>query len=161
MPINTIEDLEVALERLIGDFPLIVQRQTEVAAGDIMALVDQRIVETGTDERGGAFEDYTPSYKAKKTKAGRYRGKVDFQLTGQMLASTGTGLVNIVQESSTVSGAVATVIIAGRDKETQDKIEGNNRKRPGFLNPSPKEIDRVENIRTKRIEEMIVETYFR
>lgn len=160
MPIETLLDLELALTALDANAPRIIQVQTEVAANDIMALVDQRLVETGTDVNGAAFVDYTQKYKDKKTALGRYTGKVDFQLTGQMLASTSTGLKNIGVTSSSVSGSTATVVIAGRDPETRGKIEGNNKKRPGFLNPSQNEVDRVSAIRSTRIEDMIREEYF-
>ena len=159
MPIETLDQLEAALEKLVSDFPRIVQTQTEVAANDSIALVDRRLVETGLDENGAPFLDYTSEYKAKKQKIGRYSGKVDFQLTGQMLASTGTGLKNIGITSSSVNGSVATVVSEGRDQETRGKIEGNNNKRPGFLSPSKEEVGRVERIREKRIEQMIVEDY--
>lgn len=160
MAIETLEDLELALSALVDELPRIIQVQTEVAANDIMALVDQRLVETGTDANGAAFVDYTERYKKKKTQLGRYTGKVDFQLTGQMLASTATGLKNIGVTESTVSGSTARVVIEGRDTETRGKIEGNNKKRPGFLNPSQKEVERVSDIRSQRIEDMIREEYF-
>lgn len=155
-----LEELEASFRRLIRALPDIVLHQTEVAANDAMALVDQRLVETGTNASGASFEDYTPSYKARKVKLGRYTGKVDFQLTGQMLASTATGLKNIVTKSATSSGAVAVVVIGPRDEETRRKVEGNDKHRPGFLNPSKDEVKRIENIRTKRIEELIREEYF-
>ncbi len=155
-----LEELEASFRRLIRALPDIVLNQTEVAANDIMGLVDQRLVETGTNASGTSFEDYTPDYKARKVKLGRYTGKVDFQLTGQMLASTATGLKNITTKSATSSGAVAVVVIGPRDEETRRKVEGNDKHRPGFLNPSKDEVKRIENIRTKRIEELIREEYF-
>ena len=157
---DTLEQLEAAFRRLEKDLPAILLRQTEVAANDIMALVDQRIVETGRDVNGQAFEDYTPTYKAKKEKLGRYTGKVDFQLTGQMLASTQTGLKNINTKSKEFSGTTAIVVIGPLDEETRGKVEGNQKKRPGFLNPSKAEVERIEKIRQARIEEMIREEYF-
>lgn len=155
-----LEELEASFRRLIRALPDIVLHQTETAANDIMGLVDQRLVEKGDSASGTPFKDYTPDYKARKVKLGRYRGHVDFNLFGQMLASTATGLKNIVTKSATSSGAVAVVIIGPRDEETRKKVEGNDKKRPGFLNPSKDEVKRIENIRTKRIEELIREEYF-
>jgi len=157
---DTLAQLEEAFRRLERDLPAILLRQTEVAANDIIALVDQRIVETGKDVNGQSFEDYTASYKARKQKLGRYTGKVDFQLTGQMLASTQTGLKNINTKSKEFSGTTAIVIIGPLDEETRKKVEGNDKSRPGFLNPSKAEVERVEKIREARIEQMIREEYF-
>jgi len=109
---------------------------------------------------GQAFEDYTPSYKARKQKLGRYRGFVDFRLYDQMLASTQTGLKNINTKRKDFIGTTAVVIIGPLDEETRKKVEGNNKSRPGFLNPSKAEVERIEKIRQVRIEEMIREEYF-
>lgn len=182
---NTLEQLEEAFRRLERDLPEILLRQTEVAANDIMALVDQRLTETGKDERGTDFKAYTPRYRdfksgvtarksaagkskrrAKADKAtaespvGRFTGFVNFNLTGQMLASTQTGLKNINTKSKEVTGSRAVVIIGPLDEETKKKVEGNDKSRPGFLNPSKAEVERIEKIREKRIEEMIREEYF-
>lgn len=157
---DTLEQLEAAFRRLEKDLPAILLRQTEVAANDIMALVDQRIVETGRDVNGQAFEEYTPSYQKRKAKLGRDVGHVNFQLTGQMLFSTQTGLKNINTKSKEFSGTTAIVIIGPLDEETRGKVEGNQKKRLGFLNPSKAEVERIEKIRQSRIEEMIREEYF-
>jgi len=157
---DTLEQLEQAFRRLERDLPAILLHQTETAANDIMGLVDQRITETGRDVSGQAFPDYTPSYKARKEKKGRYRGFVDFQDTTQMLASTQTGLKNINTKSKEFSGTTAIVIIGPLDEETRKKVEGNDKSRPGFLNPSKAEVERIEKIRQGRIEEMIREEYF-
>lgn len=157
---DTLEQLEAAFRRLEKDLPAILLRQTEVAANDCIGLVDRRITETGTDVNGQAFPDYTPSYKKRKEAKGRYRGFVDFQDTTQMLASTQTGLKNINTKSKEFSGTTAIVVIGPLDEETRKKVAGNNTHRPGFLNPSKKEVEIVERIRQARIEEMIREEYF-
>lgn len=153
-------DLENALRRLERAWPDIVFRQTEVCANDITALWDQRISETGTDERGNPFAPYTQAYQQRKTKAGRFTGKVDFTLSGQMLASTSTGLKNIGTIDSQRNGANCVIVIGPRDQETRDKMLGNEKHRPGWRNPSKQEVDRVTEIRQKRIEEMLIEEYF-
>ncbi len=182
---DTLEQLEAAFRRLEADLPAILLRQTEVAANDIMALVDTRLTETGKDASGTDFVAYTPRYRdfksgvtsrksaagkakrrAKADKAtavspvGRFTGFVNFNLTGQMLASTQTGLKNINTKSKEFSGTTAIVIIGPLDEETRKKVEGNSKKRPGFLNPSKAEVERIEKIRQGRIEEMIREEYF-
>ena len=77
-----------------------------------------------------------------------------------MLASTQTGLKNINTKSKEFSGTTAIVIIGPLDEETRKKVEGNDKSRPGFLNPSKAEVERVEKIREARIEQMIREEYF-
>ncbi len=157
---DTLEQLEAAFRRLERELPAILLRQTEVAANDCIALVDQRITQTGKDVNGQAFTDYTPSYKKRKEKKGRYRGFVDFQDTTQMLASTQTGLKNINTKRKDFQGTTAIVIIGPLDEETRKKVEGNDKSRPGFLLPSKAEVERVEKIRQKRIEDMIREEFF-
>lgn len=156
----TIDDAIASFQRLESALPAILLAQTEVAAMDIVALVDQRVTETGTTATGGKFEDYTQAYKKRKKALGRYRGHVDFMLSGQMFASTSAGLKNIVPTSKSVTGSRAVVVIGPRDSETRNKIEGNEKKRPGFLNPSQAEVRRVEKIRTERIEDQMRDQFF-
>lgn len=157
---ETLDDLLAAFKRLEKDMPAILVEQTAVAGNDCLGLVDQRITETGKDVNGQSFTDYTPSYKKRKEKKGRYRGFVDFQDTTQMLASTQTGLKNINTKRKDFQGTTAIVIIGPLDEETRKKVEGNDKTRPGFLLPSKAEVERVEKIRQKRIEDMIREEFF-
>lgn len=150
-----LDELIVKYDRVITEFDALLLQNTEVAALDLLALTDQRVTQTGMDANGAKFEDYSPAYKKLKIKAGRYRGIVDFTLSGQMLASTTTGFEHIAPASKTASGATAVVVFAGRDDLTRKKLEGNDRNRPGFLKPSKQEIDRVTPLAQKRFEKQI------
>lgn len=157
---NPFHDLRNEFDRLLVDLPPILVEQTEVAGKDILASTEDRLVRQGKDANGAAFEQYTPAYLNRKQKAGRDVGHVNFQLSGQMLASTDSGLVNIVPTEKSFSGTTATVVFDGRDQETRKKLEGNDNHRPGFMNPSQKEVDdasedagiRMERIIQKRFE---------
>ena len=138
-----LDDLILRMDRLIGLLPSLILKNTEAGALDALALVDLRIVGQGKDASGADFEDYTPEYKARKQKLGRYRGKVDFTLSGQMLASTTTGFERIGPTSKTVNGGRARITFDGRDEETKNKLAGNDKYRPGFLNPSKQEMETV------------------
>lgn len=151
----TLNDLIAKFDKLIAAVPGIVLEQTEVAALDALALVDQRITQTGVDANGSQFVDYTPNYKKLKTAKGRYRGHVDFMDSGQMLASTQAGFENIVPIEKSVTGATAKVVFDGRDEITKKKLEGNNKYRPGFLNPSKAEVGAVTKIAVVRVEKRI------
>lgn len=140
----TLDEIIAKLNRISDALPSLILKNTEVAALGALALVDLRIVEEGKNANGQPFDDYTPSYKKKKKAAGRYRGHVDFTLSGQMLASTTTGFQNIAPTERTITNGNAKVVFGGRDDLTRKKLEGNNKKRPGFLNPSKAEIDMVE-----------------
>ena len=134
------------------------RREVETVAQDGLVMVTQRVSETGVDATGAKFKPYTPEYerfkrfavgtakkegakkKAVRKKAeatpekpvGRYRGFVDFTLSGQMLSSIG------LQETQQARGNVR-VVVAGRDVETRLKMEGNNNNRPGWFRLSEKE----------------------
>lgn len=138
-------DEVIAKLKKIGDaLPSLILKQTEIAGLNALGLVDLRIVERGVNASNAPFEDYSPSYKKAKTKAGRYRGKVDFTLTGQMLASTTTGFENIAPTERTITNGNARVSFDGRDELTRKKLRGNNKTRPGFLEPSREEVESVE-----------------
>lgn len=154
---SALDELIAKLQTLNREVRGLVLKNTELAALDALALVDSRITDTGVSQNGTPFEDYTPSYKAAKTKKGRYRGHVDFSLTGQMLASTTTGFERIGVTERTFSGTTARIAFDGRDDLTRKKLEGNSRKRPGFLNPSESEMKVVERAANINLERDIAE----
>lgn len=122
------------------------------------AMVVQRVSETGKDVTGGAFKPYTKEYEAFKRGAvstakkegakkkaarktatatadkpvGRFKGFVDFTLSGQMLSSV--GLIE-----TTENDGVVKVIVGGRDEETRGKMQGNDNYRKGWFNLSKDE----------------------
>lgn len=151
-------DLLIAqLDALNARLPELILKNTEVAALDALALSTERVIQTGIAASGQAFEDYTPNYKKQKTKAGRYRGKVDFTLTGQMLSSTTTGFERIAPTDKTISNGRARIAFDGRDDLTRDKLASNNKKRPGFLNPNTQELKMVQGAANTNMERDIAE----
>lgn len=155
----TLDDFIASLTKLNNELPAIVLKNTEVAALDALALADARITDTGISANGTPFDDYTPSYKKSKIKKGRYRGVVDFSLTGQMLASTTTGFERIGPTEKSISGARARVAFDGRDDLTRKKLEGNAKKRGAFLNPSAEELKIVTKAANTNLERDIAEFF--
>ena len=136
------------------------RREVETVAQDGLVLVTQRVSETGTDANGAKFKPYTREYELRKRAAtgnvkkegkkkraarrsapasaekpvGRYRGFVDFTFTGQMLSSIGL-------EEAQADAKHIVVRVNGRDQETQLKMDGNDKHRPGWFRLSKEEVD--------------------
>jgi hypothetical protein len=153
----TLPELISRMDQVVAQIPSLILRNTELAALDLLQAVDARITETGKSATGTPFDDYTPAYKAKKTKLGRYTGKVDFTLSGQMLASTSTGFENIAPTEKTVSNGKAKITFGGRDELTRKKLDGNNKYRPGFLQPSVAEVRGATKNANKNMEYDVAE----
>ena len=145
-------------------------REVETIALDGTALVIQRISETGVDAQGRKLKPYTKRYEefkrgavgtarkegAKKRAArktapaskdkpvGRYRGFVDLTLTGQMLSSIGPVEV---QEGR----GRAVIRVAGRDVVTQQKMDGNDKYRPGWFRLSDEEVRLLASQSSERV----------
>lgn len=165
----------------------LLQGEVETIAGDALALSTHRIVETGIDAGGQPYKPYTRAYELRKraavgtarregkkrraarreaeaspsTPVGRFRGFVDFTLTGQMLASQGVSdnglpaLKNVGVKSSTQSRERIVVVIGPRDAHTQEKMEGNAIHRPKWNNISTKEIETLARQSAERLAEKI------
>lgn len=138
------------------------RQEMETIAQSGRVLVTQRLVETGKDINGQLFEPYTEEYERRKRGAvgvakkesarkraerrtkeaspenpvGRFRGFVDFTLTGQMLNKFEP--VEVLADGQRV-----TVRVAGRDEFTQDKLDGNDQHRPGFTRISAEEVEKI------------------
>lgn len=93
----------------------------------------------------GQTDDYSPKYKARKIKLGRYRGHIDLQLTTRMWSSTGV----VEKEVKGKGGFVVT--IAARDQENQDKLDYNSDRYGNVLEQSKSE---VEELRIDYMEEV-------
>lgn len=139
----TLDELIAKLQKATEALPGLILKNTEGAALGALALVDLRVTETGVNAQGAPFKPYTAQYKKAKQKAGRDVGRVNFSLSGQMLASTTTGFENIAPTQKSITNGTARISFDGRDKLTKDKLSGNNKTRPGFLNPSKTEMEMV------------------
>lgn len=173
----SLKELVAKFDSLLVDLPKEILLETEIAGKDMLAETEDRIVHGRGDASGAAFKPYTPAYLRFKTGGqkltqarieknrskgipstarGKHAGFVNFTLTGQMLASTDSGLVNILPTEKTVSpSGRARVVFDGRDKETRDKLEGNDNARPGFMSPSKAEVDKASGFAGKRLEKKI------
>ena len=145
MPAQNLDELVDQFDEAISVVPKLIAKHTEIGATNALALVDLRLVQKGTGANGAPFKDYTPAWKKKKTEAGRYRGHVDFQFSGQMLASITTAFER-GDVQRTIGKDRTTIAFVPRDEFTRKKVEGNNRRRPGFLNPSKEEMITVTEV---------------
>ncbi len=152
-----LDDLEGRLVLLAAEVKGQLRTEMETVAQTGLAIVTQRVSEEGPNAAGQPFKPYTKEYEAYKRQAvggkssakkrkeratakatpeipqGRYRGIVDFTLSGQMLSSI--GLIRTVETAQGVN-----VLVAGRDETTRGKMEGNDNYRPGWFRLSDKEI---------------------
>lgn len=158
MPAESLDELVAQFDEAIAKVPGLILKHTEQGAMGAITLVDVRITETGKSASGAPFEDYTPAYKRAKQKKGRYRGFVDFQDSTQMLNSITTSFeTGNVQKVS--DGSKASILFDGRDETTRKKMEGNNKHRPGFLNPSKDEMKTVSRIANEGMAEDLAEIF--
>lgn len=169
-----LDDLLARVDGLIVALEDGLRKEVETIGTDAAALVITRVSETGLDANGAKFKPYTPEYErykrfassasrkegAKKKAArktapaskekpvGRYRGFVDFTLTGQMLSSIG------LQETKAENGGIK-VIVGGRDVETRKKMEGNDNNRLGWFSLSVSEQETLADQSQVRINKFI------
>lgn len=148
------------IDALVAELQQELRLEVERAAQTGLAMVTQRVSETGKDAKGASFKPYTREYELRKRAAtgnvkkegkkkraarrsapasvekpvGRYRGFVDFTFTGQMLSSIGL-------EEAQADGKRIVVRVNGRDQETQLKMDGNDKHRPGWFRLSKEEVD--------------------
>lgn len=96
------------------------------------AAIQSRIQEQGVNDKGAVFDPYSDAYLKRKTNAGRYRGFVDFTLSGDMWK--GTTVID-----SKVEGTKTIVTVGGNSQETKNKLTWNSESRGNLLNLSDKE----------------------
>lgn len=169
-----LDELSSKVGKMAGAIRAQVATEMELVATTATSRMIQRVSETGKNDQGAPFKPYTSiyeqfkrsavgtvSFKRKKEGAkareqrktkqatpdspvGRYRGIVDFTLTGQMLSSIG------IIESGFVGNGYR-VVVGGLDQETKDKMAGNAQHRPGWTKLSKEE---KEDIRAQSKERM-------
>lgn len=148
------------IDALVAELQQELRLEVERTAQTGLAMVTQRVSETGKDAKGASFKPYTREYELRKRAAtgnvkkegkkkraarrsapasaekpvGRYRGFVDFTFTGQMLSSIGL-------EEAQADAKHIVVRVNGRDQETQLKMDGNDKHRPGWFRLSKEEVD--------------------
>jgi hypothetical protein len=106
------------LERLEAELPTIVLNEISSTALDAKDMLQQRLQETGLNSKGQPFRPYSPDYQEKKTKAGKYKGIVDFTDENRMLNNIG-----VLDKRSDANKAV--VVVGARAEENRAKLAGN------------------------------------
>lgn len=122
---------------LINDIGVVVEDSLQVAALDGFALVERRLIETGKDKNGKAFEPYSDAYQKRKKKAGRDVGFRNFKFSGNMFGSAGI----VTKEVETGQVKVA---MGFRGEDETKKAGYNNEMSPGFLDMATEEIAIIE-----------------
>lgn len=104
-------------------------------ASNLRALVQDRIIRTGTDARGLPFPPYAPLTVKLRNAKGRQTGHVDLYFTGEMWRGVG-----VVKERVLIFGVRYS--IEGRTSPVQRKIDLNSERYGGsILEPSLEEIE--------------------
>ncbi len=104
----------------MAQLPDLMLNNLTISALDSKALIQRRIQEFGTNEKGVPFaqvKPYTKKYLFKKIEAGKYRGKVDFTFSTDMWSSIG------IVESVVRTDRVVTRI-GGLDETNREKMKG-------------------------------------
>lgn len=135
------------LESAQRQLPTEAMKQAVIAAEESTAVIQRRIQSTGTSSTGDPFIDYTPQYKKRKIKQGRYRGVVDYTNTGRMWNNTG-----VVEKQV---GKKSTVKVGGRSKETVDKLKGNTEYRGEVLALAKNEQALIKQVYFQHMEDVL------
>jgi len=120
------------IDKLIDQLPIIMSDLMLTLASDAKALIQQRVQEKGLNSQLNRTPDYSDIYKKRRQRKGLQVDHMDLTLSGEMWRST--GIVN-----TTKSDKEIVVTIAGRDEETQNKINWNSEKQFEVLDLSKPE----------------------
>mgnify|MGYP006372518113 FL=1 len=159
-----LETLLASFDGMVADVQAQVASEMQITAATGVAKLIDRVTETGKDAEGASFRLYTPEYelykrgassakltKKKKTAEatadkpiGRYKGFVDFTLTGRMFDNIG-----ITEEQQ--EGGKYVVRVGARSDENRLKMLGNDEQRPGFFRLSKVEQQDLAGESAKRM----------
>lgn len=114
--------VEINIQALINDIPVIVSDILLSLGNDAKALIQQRVQENGKDSKGGSTPKYSPGYEKYRQRRGRQVGFMDLTLSGEMWRSIG-----VTEKKQDGKNSIITV--AGRDQLTQTKIDAHSEKR--------------------------------
>jgi hypothetical protein len=127
--IDGLKQARAALVPFIEEMALVIP---EEGLRDIV----HRHTEEGKSATGQTHKQYTVAYLKKKQKAGKYKGFVDLQYSTRMWAGTG-----VVGKETSEDGFLVT--IAGKNVETQTKLDANSERYGDLLELSTEEIDNL------------------
>ena len=154
-----LDTLLASFDGMVADVQAQVASEMQITAATGVAKLIDRVTETGKDAEGASFRLYTPEYelykrgassakltKKKKTAEatkdkpiGRYKGFVDFTLTGRMFDNTGvesfkeSGGASVGVTEQYQEGGKYVVRVGARSDENRLKMLGNDEQRPGFF----------------------------
>lgn len=152
---SDVKKLANAIRATINALKGSVQKDAAQSASNLRALVQDRIIRTGTDARGLPFPPYAPlTVKLRSTK-GRQTDHVDLYFTGEMWRGVG-----VVKERVLIFGVRYS--IEGRTAPVQRKIDLNSERYGGsILEPSLEEIEMERNARALRRFKVLLEAFKR
>ena len=133
--------------------PEMTQRNAEIGAHDAVALIVLRIQEKGLDSDGEKLRDYTPKYKTRKERAGRYRGFVDLTYSGDMFGSVGIDAAKVTNKSGSKSHI--KIGLTARDEANREKLEKNSALRGPVLAVRTSERNKVIRFFNERMSDEI------
>jgi len=111
---------------------------------DAIALIKQRVIQTGRNPEGELYRDYTKRYKAYKKKAGKYRGFVDFSFSTRMWAN-----LKLVSTEDQLRKGIAKVSCTTTVE--QEKLNKNTEQRGEILALSDYERDLLLSVYDEKI----------
>ena len=144
------EEYKQAIALAIADINAAREAETLRIMFDLRAAVVERLTTSGTDHRGVFFPAYTPSYaKYGREKLGYQSRYVDFTRQGRMLGSLAP--TPIAKAAETIEYELRP-----RDRENQEKLNGQYAKRGNILTPSEEEIGWAREANQRRINKILV-----
>lgn len=141
-----LSDLSSDMRSAAADVPAFTDRLAVTLSNNAKAAIEGRIRGRndgqgknigGIDSRGIPLKPYSPAYAALKTRKGRNKGFTDLDFTGDMWNNTGT-----IISTGGRDGFEAT--IAGRTKETQEKLDANTDRYGNVLAQSDQEVEELQ-----------------
>lgn len=136
----TPEELNSRLQGVINDLQSGAFGNVMVeTAQSALALIKNRVVETGINANGQSFRKYSEKYEAYKRRQGKYRGFTDFSFTTRMWT-------NIALVSSQGELFEGTARITARGQENYNKLESNTKNFGSILELSNEETETVRQV---------------
>lgn len=137
------------IQKVINELPNIISDIMLTIANDAKALIQQRVQQLGLNANGNPTPEYSESYKKVRQRKGLQVDHMDLTNTGEMWRSTG-----IVSNSR--KGENIVVSIAGRDVETQNKINWASEKQFEVLKLTKEEEQILDDIADQYLTERII-----
>lgn len=148
-----IDQFNSSIGNMLSDIANGIPNIVQTIALDAKALIRNRIQEKGLNAEEQALDGYTPAYKKKKEKAGKYRGFTDTTFTGDMWRKTEI-------TSAEQRGDQYVVTVGGKDQFSENKLEWNSEHYGDLLEVSSKEEDALAQVYDDEIQKIIDQNGF-